>query len=76
MLYSFIAIGLAVSIPFFCLFSFKAGIRFRDEPEKEAAKPVLPKPKRKPTDKEQQAAIISRNIDNYTDPWCKQEDIK
>lgn len=76
-MYGLIAIALAVAIPFFCLFSFKAGVRFSARPREEAAKPLLPKTaKVKRTIEEVNREISARNIDNYYGPLSPQEDLR
>ena len=71
-------IVLAVLIPTFFLFGFRWGVMFDADEEKAAETPIIPKLKKKPkeSDYQRKKRIEAENIENYHDPWSRQEDIR
>ena len=78
MLYNIAIIGLAVLIPSFFLAGFRWGVRFGTDKEKAAKEPIVqtPKKKLKETNTQRIKRIEMENIENYHNPWSKQEDLK
>lgn len=70
-------VTLAVSMPFFCLYFFKRGVKFGLNKETAAEEKTLPKIGKTPKDPEREKwRTISENINNYTGDRTGQKKVK